>query len=146
MCLLCLSQVIVLIKSCLVNASRLGVAVMVECLSHSSLSLSLPTSPSLTHSIGMLCLSISMHSFYGCARSLVVCVCAHAGCLGNARVSTYVLLLSHLLFLLQAFTVDQRKLFFEWKQQCQQTLKVILPRRSPRSHRWVTGRNDLSFI
>ena len=55
--------------------------------------------------------------------------------------------LSQLLFLLlQAFTVDQRKLFFEWKQQCQQTLKVISPRRSPRGQRSVKtdldGRED----
>lgn len=35
---------------------------------------------------------------------------------------------------IQAFTLEHKKLFFEWKQQCHQVLRVITPKK-PRSAR-----------
>lgn len=39
----------------------------------------------------------------------------------------------------EAFTVDHKNLFFDWKQQCQQTLRVITPKKALRGRSWAPG-------
>jgi hypothetical protein len=39
----------------------------------------------------------------------------------------------------EAFVVNHKKMFFEWKQQCQQTLRVLSPKKSPRNRGWASA-------
>lgn len=39
----------------------------------------------------------------------------------------------------EVFTVEQKNLFFDWKQQCNQTLRVLSPKKPPKGRHWGPG-------